>query len=57
MDSSLQILGLLGLVTKLLDNLLIIIWEFSFEYLVDMITNGVVGGWILRLKAHFDYIA
>ena len=56
MDSSLQILRLLGLVAKLLDNLLIIIWELTFEYFVDVISIGVVGAWILRLKAYFDYI-
>lgn len=36
MDPSLEVLGLLGLVAKLLDNLLVVIWEFSFEYLVNV---------------------
>lgn len=37
MHSSLQVLGFLGVKPKLLHDLLVVLWESTFEYLVDVL--------------------
>ena len=57
MHSGLEVLGLLGLVTKLLDDLLVILGEVSFEDLVNVSFGGLPGGGILGLEADLDDVA
>ena len=57
MHSGLEVLGLLGLVAKLLDDLLVVLGEVAFEDLVDVSFGGVPGGGILGLEADLDDVA